>query len=504
VDHAGGASSGSLGALRRSFASFVLALARRFPRAWTALVRNQVLVLTFVLIAGTALLFYRLFGGNLAQVLVTGLVFGGVYVLGAAGLSLLYGIKKFANFAHGDLLTLGAYSAWFVTAGVGRDVFLGLAVVIGVLATLGLILEAWMFVRLYRGGPVPLLVASLLVHAVIPFVAAGSAAAKAASGATYLGLEPAVVLLGLATAALLLKLVVARRLRGKAPAALLRASLAIEGVVVLAAAAAAVKIGFGAIHIVFAVAFSIAVLAVVGIVLEMMIFRRLEGRGPVPPLIASVGLAIVIQNAISATFGTEFQSLGVPRMENWVTPWFFIHPIKGALVIAVSVASIVFLHVLLTRTTLGKSMRATSDNIDLARASGVSTRNVTLWTWAISCALVAIGGVLLAVVINVRTTLGSDVLLFLFAAVIIGGIGSPYGAMIGGFIVGVIQELSSLLLDWLSRPDVAALEFASAYRPMAAFAVMVIVLLVRPQGLLGVAPRRGTRGATLRARLHRG
>ncbi len=73
--------------------------------------------------------------------------------------------------------------------------------------------------------------------------------------------------------------------------------------------------------------------------------------------------------------------------------------------------------------------------------------------------------------------------------------------MIGGFLVGIIQEMSGIVLEWLARPTVVGLEAASAYRPMAAFLIMILVLLVRPEGLMGVATRKGARGAGLRARL---
>lgn len=362
--------------IRRAVSASLSWFAQRFPRTRKVLVRNRVLVLTFVIIVLSAVILNRLFGGNLASVLVSGLVVGSIFVLGATGLSLLYGIKKFANFAHGDILTLGTYMAFFVNVGLGANLLFGLV-------------------------------------------------------------------------------------------------------------------------------FSLIILAFVGIGLELLIFQRLEGKGPVPPLVASVGVAIVIQSSIQAVWGGDVQAYIFPRVRNWATPWFEIHPIKGVLTLAVSIVAVILLHILLSRTTLGKSMRAMSDNTELARSSGISTRNVTLWTWVLSCMLAALAGVLLGMALDVRPLLGSGILLFLFAAVIVGGIGSPYGAMIGGFIVGVVQELSGIVLDWLARPDVINLTAASAYRPVAAFLAMIVVLLLKPEGLLGTPNRRGARGISLRLRLHR-
>lgn len=368
-----------LRALREVLRPVAHAVSRTFPRTWTLLVNNRVLLVTVVLVALSGILLNRLFGGNLLQVVVNGMVIGSIYVLGATGLSLTYGIKKFANFAHGDMLTLGAYMAFFVNVGLG-------------------------------------------------------------------------------------------------------------------------------FHLVLGFLFAIAALAAVGIALEILIFSRLEGKGVIAPLIASIGVFIVIQNSIGVVFTTEIFSYNIVRPRNWIIgdpPFLSINPVKGVATFVVAVAVTALLHVLLSRTTLGKAMRATSDNVELARSSGINTRNIALWTWAIAGMLAAVGGVLLAVVIDVRPLLGFNILLFLFAAVIIGGIGSPYGAMIGGFLVGVIQELSGILLDWLGRPDVIGLDVAAAYRPVAAFLVMILVLLVRPEGLMGTATRKDVPRVGLWARITR-
>ncbi len=362
------------GALRSAREAF----GRRFPRTARALRRNRILVNAILMVLITGAVLSLLFQGSFGGVLVTGVVVGSIYVLGATGLSLVYGIKKFANFAHGDLITLGAYMAFFVNVLIGLDIIFG-------------------------------------------FV------------------------------------------------------------------------------------FAVIILGLVGIALEILIFSRLEGKGVVAPLIASVGLFIIIQNGISAGFGPEPDAYNVFRMENWAweTPIGFIqlNPIKGMATLIVAVTATLMLHIILSRTTLGKSMRAMSDNPELARSSGINTRNVTLWTWAIAGMLAGVAGVLLGLSLDVRPFLGFSILLFLFASVIIGGIGSPYGAMIGGFLVGIIQEMSGIFLDWLARPEIVGLEAHAAYRPMAAFLIMILVLLVRPEGLMGVATLKEARGVGLRARL---
>lgn len=360
----------------RGTRSVLAGFAQRYPRSWSVLYRNRILLFTVLLVLTAGSIMATLFQGNLVQALVSGIVVGSIYVLGATGLSLIYGIKKFANFAHGDLLTLGAYMAFSMNVGLGLHLFFG-------------------------------------------FLTA------------------------------------------------------------------------------------MVTLALVGILLELLIFRRLEGKGVVAPLIASVGVFIIIQNAILSVFEQSPKSYNVLVFRDWSFGIFQINPIKGVATLAVAVAATAALHFMLSRTTLGKSMRATSDNPELARASGIHTGNVALWTWVVAGLLAGLSGALLGLAIDVRPLLGFNILLFLFAAVIIGGIGSPYGAMVGGFLVGVIQELSGIVLDWLARPDVVALDAAAAYRPMAAFLIMVVVLLVKPEGLMGTAGRQEARGAGLRARLSR-
>jgi branched-chain amino acid transport system permease protein/neutral amino acid transport system permease protein len=123
---------------------------------------------------------------------------------------------------------------------------------------------------------------------------------------------------------------------------------------------------------------------------------------------------------------------------------------------------------------MGKAMRATSDNEELARVSGINTERVIWWTWAIGAALAATAGILLAVFqAQLLPIMGWRVLIPLFAAVILGGIGNPFGALVGALIIGVTSEVST---EWLSP----------SYKPAVAFLLMIATLLVRPTGIFGV------------------
>jgi branched-chain amino acid transport system permease protein/neutral amino acid transport system permease protein len=255
------------------------------------------------------------------------------------------------------------------------------------------------------------------------------------------------------------------------------------------------------------VVLAILTVAFLAMFLELSIFRRLEGRGPVPALIASVGVSLVLQNVIGAIFLGEIRyfNVGIPRDFSIGNTGLSFNWLKGGATLVISTALIVFLHVLLKYTTLGKAMRACSDDLDLARTSGINTRNVILWTWALSGSLAAIAGVLLGIIIAVFPFLGFVVLLFIFAAVIVGGIGSPYGAMLGGLIIGLVQKLSSVLFEAARGANI--LEGGSSYEPAGAFIVMILVLLLKPEGIMGTSRERlggGIRGLRVRRRREAG
>ncbi|HIE31019.1 MAG TPA: branched-chain amino acid ABC transporter permease, partial [Methanosarcinales archaeon] len=121
---------------------------------------------------------------------------------------------------------------------------------------------------------------------------------------------------------------------------------------------------------------------------------------------------------------------------------------------------------------IGKAMRALSDNIDLARISGIDVDRMVLWTWVIGLGLAAAGGVLYGLVTAIRPGMGWFLLLPMFAAIILGGIGNPYGTMVGGMIIGLSQELSTAFLP-------------TEYKFAVSFVVMTVVLLIKPEGLFG-------------------
>ncbi len=150
---------------------------------------------------------------------------------------------------------------------------------------------------------------------------------------------------------------------------------------------------------------------------------------------------------------------------------------KHLLIVGSALVLMVAVHLLLSRTKIGKAMRAMSDSSELARLTGIDTEMVIRATWVVGASLAAAAGVLLAIDTHVETMMGFKLLLPVFAAAILGGIGRPYGAMAGGLIIGIAEELSSYA--WLGDGPL----LAPGYKAGVAFAIMVVMLIWRPSGL---------------------
>jgi len=129
-------------------------------------------------------------------------------------------------------------------------------------------------------------------------------------------------------------------------------------------------------------------------------------------------------------------------------------------------------HALLSRTVLGKSMRALADNPDLARITGINVDQVIRYTWLVSMGLAALAGIMFGLITHLNPNMGWSIILPMFAAAILGGIGNAYGAMAGGMIIGLVQEISTAFLP-------------AEYKIAVSFAIMIVVLFFKPKGLFG-------------------
>ncbi len=214
--------------------------------------------------------------------------------------------------------------------------------------------------------------------------------------------------------------------------------------------------------------------AALSVIMERLVYRRLRvaGGGFFIFAIASLGMSIMLRAAIQLIWGpSNFR----------YTPG--IHPaveILGGIrvkpdqffIVGVTVLAAILLYWLLYRTRFGKAMRATSDNPGLAEASGIDTDRIRRGTWIVGGMLAALAGVMLGLQAEVRFDAGFRLLLPLFAAMILGGIGNPWGALIGGLTVGIAQEVST---QWIS----------TGLKPGIPFVIVIAVLLLRPRGMFG-------------------
>ena len=283
-----------------------------------------------------------------AQTSLNGLSYGTVYALGAVGLTLVYGILKLVNFAHGDFLTFGAYAAFVI------NVTWGLPFVVGVLA-------------------------------------------------------------------------------------------------------------------------AVVTTALLGLALERLMWRpmRKTGAGLLQLLLMSIGLALVIRNVIQMIAGSELKSLDVDVFSTVNFLGLRIGETE-LIVVVVGIVVLVAVGLMLRFTTLGKQMRALSDNLDLAETSGIDTGRVITYTWLLAGGLAGLAGALIAGITSVKPELGFELLLPIFAVVVLGGIGNAFGALSAGIILGLVIEWSTLIID-------------ARWKLAIGFVILIVVLVIRPQGIFGKA-----------------
>ena len=218
--------------------------------------------------------------------------------------------------------------------------------------------------------------------------------------------------------------------------------------------------------------------ALVAVSLDRAFYRPFRRRPTIISVIASFGVMLMIRSAIQLIWGVEpmqykagierpiilFGQLRLQERHIWM--------------IAITAVLVLALHLMLSRSRIGRAMRAVSDEPDLARVTGISTERVILVTWLVGGALAAVAGVFLGMDSKIDSYMGWDMLLPIFAAAILGGIGSPMGAAAGGLVLGLIEELSTY--NWIGDNPLVPPD----YKLGLAFAIMVILLIWRPTGLL--------------------
>ena len=227
--------------------------------------------------------------------------------------------------------------------------------------------------------------------------------------------------------------------------------------------------------LVVAILFAMVATAIMSIVVERIMWRpmRAKGAGFLQLILMSIGLAFVIRSGIQWFWGTEIRSLNVD-ITSTVTFLGLRIGRTELIVVIVGIAVLIAVGLLLRYSWLGKQMRALADDLDLAETAGIDTRRVILYTWILAGGLAGLAGVLAGELANLTPDLGFTLLLPIFAAVILGGIGNPFGALTAGLVLGVVIEWSTLVVD-------------ARWKVTFGFIALIIALIIRPQGIFGRA-----------------
>ena len=220
---------------------------------------------------------------------------------------------------------------------------------------------------------------------------------------------------------------------------------------------------------------SMLALAVLGLALERAVFRPLRDNIQMQ-IVASLGLILVIQNGVVALWGPNALQMRVPAADTIVRLGSLSFTAQHFVVIGTVAATVLLLQLFLTRSRLGTAIRATSQNADAARVVGVDANRIFVLTFVISSALAALGGALLGPLFLIFPQMGDAPLLKALTAIVLGGMGSVPGAVVGGLAIGIIEAVSTLFIP-------------TDFRDTVVFGLLILTLLVRPWGLFGVRVR---------------
>lgn len=249
------------------------------------------------------------------------------------------------------------------------------------------------------------------------------------------------------------------------------------------------------LNIFAAVLLSAILTGLVALCIDRMVFRRMRDAGRVILMVTSFGLGIALRNIIRAIWGPTPRSYTIALQKPISFLGIRITPVQ-IWIIATAVIFMVAFHLLLHKTKLGKAMRASSDNPALAQASGIATERVILWVWFIATSFAAVGGILIALETYLLPHMGFAIIIPVFCATILGGIGNPYGAMLGALALGFAENFGLYLnfgniinlggfLDFVRE-----LQIPTGYRDAISFGILIAILLTRPSGILGGKARR--------------
>lgn len=247
-------------------------------------------------------------------------------------------------------------------------------------------------------------------------------------------------------------------------------NFSVSGVATLGAFAGYVAYGAG-LQIVGSLVVAFAVAGTVGLFLDRVVHQPLVKQGALPAAIASIASGLVLENVVRLGFGNELRGYDRPIARDVRLGDIRVNPQQ---VETMGIALVIMLAVFaaLAFTRVGKAMRASADNPELAALRGIRPERVAMMASFVGMGLVGVGGMLLGLDSSIDPLTGTRILLSIFAAAVLGGLGSAPGAVLGAFLIGIAEELSVLVVG-------------SPYRAAVGFFAILIVLSLRPRGLLG-------------------
>ena len=235
------------------------------------------------------------------------------------------------------------------------------------------------------------------------------------------------------------------------------------------------------LNIIFAAFLTIIAIVIVTLIKNQIVYKPLRKRKATPTilLIASISLLLFLSSLILAIYGASTKSILIgKKLIIFDFKFFTVTSIQVA-IIAFAVILFLFLYVILKKTKLGKAMRALADNKDVARIIGINPEKIYTYTFVISAVMGAVSGILIGVEQNLYPRMGVMIIIKGFISAVVGGLGSVPGSVIGGFFIGIAENVGIWYLP-------------SGYKDVISFTVMIIFLLFKPEGILGVKVRDDT------------
>jgi len=217
---------------------------------------------------------------------------------------------------------------------------------------------------------------------------------------------------------------------------------------------------------------SMTAVAILGVIFERAAFRPLRGSSPVNVMVGSLGLSILVQNAALLLWGADPQRLDTPYLDLVITFWGLQITAQRLLVIVLAIAMIIVLTAIIKKTRLGKAMRACAQDIEAAQWVGVNINRIAMATFVIGSALAASAGAIVGPIFLVYPTMGLVPVLKSFVVVILGGMGNVPGAILGGYMIGIAENIATGFIS-------------PAYKDVIAFVILIVVLIIKPSGIFG-------------------